>query len=644
MTAAGDTIGGGRAIDALSADRAADEVATLDLISRFEAARVPVVAAIDGSASASWLAVALGCDYRIAAPTARLAFPHIHLGLLPGGGVTQRLPRLAGMAPALALLLSGKPLSAMQAFALGLIDRIATGELLADAIAFAEVIAPNPRRRLREVTVAPDDAAIAAARAKAAHVVRGGLAEHGAIDAVAMSAVTPLDAGVAIEARICRDLIDSEQSAARIHLFVAEQAAAKLPDGSAPSAFEIRTCAVIGAGTMGIGIATTCADAGVAVALIDTQFESLERAKNVIAANYAATVSKRRLAPAEADARIARITYSTEYAAAGDVDLVIEAVFEQLDVKQAVFRQLDASARPDTILATNTSTLDIAKIAAATQRPDGVVGLHFFSPANVMRLLEIVPGERTSLVTLGRALAIGKQLGKIPVVAGNTDGFIGNRMLYSYRREAEFLLEEGASPQRIDSVLTAFGLAMGPFAMADLAGLDIGWRVRKRRYAEHPPIGRYSTIADTLCEAGRFGQKTGAGYYKYAGGDRTPIPDPVVDDVIARAATAAKIKRRDISDDEIVKRCLYPLINEGARIVQEGIAARPSDIDVVYCNGYGFPRWRGGPMRWADSIGLGAVYDDIVRFREEFGDIWQPAELLRELAQHGGSFGSWERT
>jgi 3-hydroxyacyl-CoA dehydrogenase len=547
-----------------------------------------------------------------------------------------------GLGPALALILSGEPVSGSQAQAAGLVDRVAAGDLLADAIVFAREIAAQPRRRLREVAVAADDAALAAARTRAAPPERGGLAEHRAIEAVA-AAVLPLDAGLAHERRLFTELVTSEQSRARIHLFFAEKEAAKLPDGSAAPTFAIRTCAVIGSGTMGTGIAMACANAGIAVAVIDLEPELLERARGIIAANYAATVKKGRLSQPELDARLGRMTFATDYAAARDVDLVIEAVFEDMAVKQDVFRQLDAIVRPDTILASNTSTLDVDAIAAVTSRPGDFVGMHFFSPANVMRLLEIVRGAHTSAETLGRALAVAKQLAKVPVVSGNGDGFIGNRMLYAYRREAEFLLEEGASPQRIDGVLKAFGLAMGPFAMSDLAGLDIGWRIRKRRNADGRPPGRYSTIADTLCEAGRFGQKTGAGYFRYAGGDRTPVPDPFVDDVIARAAAAAGIARREISDAEIVKRCLYPLVNEGAKIVEEGIAARPGDIDVVYCNGYGFPAWRGGPMRWADNVGVRAVYDDIVAFRETFGAVWEPAGLLREVAASGGTFGGWTR-
>jgi 3-hydroxyacyl-CoA dehydrogenase len=638
---AGGNFSGGADMKAFG--RAHGGKTTLDAIAGFESTRVPVVAAIDGNALGGGLEAALGCDYRIATPQAKLGFPEIKRGLLPGAGGTQRAPRLMGLGLALSLILSGETVSGTKALGVGLVDRLSSGDLLADAIAFALEIAANPRRLMREIAVEADEAALATARKKAAHPDRGGLAEHRAIDAVAASATMPLEAGLSYEREMFTELVRGEQSAARIALFFAEREAAKLPDGSVPPKFGVRTCAVIGSGTMGIGIAMSCANVGIRVTLIDLKSDLLERAHTTITANYAATVSKDRLGQAEMDARLARITYSTDFAAACDVDLVIEAVFEEMDVKQDVFRRLDALVRSDTILASNTSTLDVDAIAAVTSRPHDFVGLHFFSPANVMRLLEIVRGKRTSNETLGRAIAIGKQLAKVPVVSGNCDGFIGNRMLYAYRREAEYLLEEGASPQRIDAVLKAFGLAMGPFAMSDLAGLDVGWRIRKRKYAGKPPPVRHSTIADTLCEAGRFGQKTGAGYFRYAQGDRTPIPDPFVDDVIAKAAAAAGITPREISDAEIVKRCLYPLVNEGARIVEDGIAARPGDIDVVYCNGYGFPAWRGGPLRWADSIGLRAVYDDIVRFREAFGDVWEPAGLLRELAARGGTFGAWKR-
>jgi 3-hydroxyacyl-CoA dehydrogenase len=367
----------------------------------------------------------------------------------------------------------------------------------------------------------------------------------------------------------------------------------------------------------------------------------IERARGIITGNYASTQRKGKLTQEEMDARIARITFATSLDAAADVDLVIEAVFEEMGVKQEVFRKLDAIARPGTILATNTSTLDVDAIAGVTLRPQDVVGMHFFSPANVMKLLEIVRGAKTAPETIAHALGIAKQLKKVGVVAGNCDGFIGNRMLHPYGREAQFLLEEGASPERIDRVIKDFGFPMGPFAMGDLAGLDVGWRIRKGRHAIAPPVGRYSKIADELCEQGRYGQKTGAGYYRYEAGSRTPIPDPFVDELIARNARAAGIERREISDDEILKRCMYLLINEAAKELAEGIAARPGDVDVVWVYGYGFPAFRGGPLRWADSIGLASIVDDMRAFERVHGEQWSPAPLLRELAASGGTFGAW---
>jgi 3-hydroxyacyl-CoA dehydrogenase len=422
-------------------------------------------------------------------------------------------------------------------------------------------------------------------------------------------------------------------------VFFAEREAAKPPAGTAPAA-PVKTATVIGGGTMGTGIAMACANAGVAVTLVDLQPDLLERARGIIAGNYGATLRKGKLSQEDHDARLARIAYATSLDAAADVDLVIEAVFEEMDVKQDVFRKLDAIARPGALLATNTSTLDVDAIARATGRPQDVAGMHFFSPANVMKLLEIVRGARTSDETIARALGVAKQLKKVGVVAGNCDGFIGNRMLYTYTRQAGFLLEEGAPPQRIDKVIKDFGFPMGPFAMGDLAGLDVGWRIRKRRFATAPPEGRYSKVADRLCELGRFGQKTGAGYYRYESGNRTPIPDPAVDAVVRACATEAGITQREISDDEILKRCMYPLVNEAAKILDEGIAARPGDVDVVWVYGYGFPAFRGGPLRWADSVGLRSIVDDLDAFARVHGDALEPAPLLRRLADSGGTFGA----
>jgi 3-hydroxyacyl-CoA dehydrogenase len=617
---------------------------TRDLIAWMESSPKPIVAAIAGNALGGGLEAALGADYRIATPTAQLGFPEIKRGLLPGAGGTQRAPRLMGAEPALALILSGDAIDGTRAAALGLVDRLAAGDLLPEANAFARTLIGKGRRRASDLAPAGDPVpAIAAARAKAVPPERGGLAEQRAIDCVEDAFGLPFAQGEARELARFIELLGSEQAKARIYQFFAEREAGKLPDGSAPPAFSPQTAVVIGSGTMGTGIAMTCANVGIAVTLVDVTDEQLTRARGIMTGNYASTVKKGRLTQAEMDARLARISYSTSLEeAAANVDLVIEAVFEEMDVKQEVFRRLDRIARPGTMLATNTSTLDVDAIAAVTSRPQDVVGLHFFSPANVMRLLEIVRGAKTSPQTLANALGLAKKLKKVGVVSGNCDGFIGNRMLYPYRRETEFLIEEGASPQQVDGVLRTFGLAMGPFAMSDLAGLDVGWRIRKRKYGAKRPPGRYSTIADTLCEMGRFGQKTNAGYYRYEPGDRRPIPDPAVDEVIERSAREAGIVRRAIADDEIVKRAMYPLVNEAALILAEGIATRPSDIDVVYVNGYGFPAWRGGPLRWADSLGLRTVVDDMLAFERTHGEVWKPAPLLRELADRGESFGAWK--
>ena len=615
-----------------------------DLIEVLEASAKPVVAALDGNVLGGGFETALGCDYRVAAPTARVGFPEIKRGLLPGAGGTQRAPRLAGAQAALELILSGDPIDAARATALGLVDVLAEdGDLLDAAVAFARTLKNAQRRRASELDAPPDDGAIEAARKRAQPEVRGGLAEHRAIDCVDDALHVPFAEGLARERERFVELIASEQSKARLHIFFAEREAAKLPDGSAPPPFSVRTATVIGGGTMGTGIAMACANAGVQVTLVDLAPDVIERARGIITGNYGATARKGKLSQEEMDARVGRIAFATSLDAAADVDLVIEAVFEEMGVKQDVFRKLDAIAKPGTILATNTSTLDIDAIAGVTARPQDVVGMHFFSPANVMKLLEIVRGAKTSPETIAKALAVAKQLKKVGAVAGNCDGFIGNRMLHQYTREAGFMLEEGASPQQIDGVIKDFGFPMGPFAMGDLAGLDVGWRIRRARNAISPPKGRYSKVGDELCEMGRFGQKTSAGFYRYEAGSRTPIPDPVVDDVIVRNAREAGIERRDISDDEILKRCMYLLVNEAAKILDEGIAARPGDVDVVWVYGYGFPAFRGGPLRWADSIGLQNIVNDMLAFERAHGDYWAPAPLLRQLAENGGTFGAWKR-
>jgi 3-hydroxyacyl-CoA dehydrogenase len=577
-----------------------------DLIVWMESSQKPIVAAIEGNTMGGGLEVALACDYRVAARNARLGFPEIKRGLLPGAGGTQRAPRLIGPQAALEMILSGDPVDGARAAKLGLVDLVAAGDLLETAVTVADTLIDKPRTRASAITIHGDFfETFATARAEAAPQARGGLAQHRAIDCIEDAVALPFAQGDAREMDRFVELLNSEQAKARIYLFFAERAAAKLPDGSVSRPSSVKTAAVIGSGTMGGGIAMACANAGIDVNLVDVDDELLQRARGAISASYGSGVRKGKLTQTEMDERLARIARTTSLEeAASSVDLVIEAVFEEMDVKQDVFRRLDRIAASGTLLASNTSTLDIDAIAAVTARPQDVVGLHFFSPANVMQLLEIVRGTKTSQETLARALSVAKQLKKIPVIAGNCDGFIGNRMLAPYLREAELLLEEGATPHQVDDAIREFGMAMGPFATMDLAGLDVGWRIRKRRYAERPPTGHHPKIADTLCEMGRFGQKTNAGYYRYEPGSRIPIPDLAVEEVIERASREAGTKRRTITPDEIVMRCFAPLVREGEAILAEGIAQRPGDIDVVYVYGYGWPAWRGGPLRWAESIGL----------------------------------------
>ncbi|GAC1582992.1 MAG: 3-hydroxyacyl-CoA dehydrogenase NAD-binding domain-containing protein [Candidatus Elarobacter sp.] len=639
LTGAGGTFSGGADMKNFGIVPAPRPYA-MDLIDALESSPKPIVAALEGPAMGGGLEVALACDFRIAAPSARLAFPEIKRGLLPGAGGTQRAPRLTGAKAALELILGGDPIDGARAKAIGLVDEVASAPLEA-AVVYAKTLG-TARRRASEMTAQRDDEAIEAARKRAQPEARGGLAEQRAIDCVADALTVPVAQGVTRERERFTELVGSEQSKARIHLFFAEREAAKLGDGSVPAPFRVRTATIVGGGTMGTGIAMACANAGISVTLVDVQPDNVERARGIIGGNYAATMTKGRLTQAEMDQRMQLIRYSTSLDAAADVDLVIEAVFEEMAIKQDVFRSLDRIARPGTILASNTSTLDIDAIAGVTARPQDVIGMHFFSPANVMKLLEIVRGSATSPQTIAHALGFAKQIKKVGVVVGNCDGFVGNRMLYPYRREADFLNEEGATPERIDRVIKDFGLAMGPFAMGDLAGLDVGWRIRKRKYAEAPPVGRYSKVADVLCEMGRYGQKTGAGFYTYAEGSRTPIPDPMVDELVDRLAREAGIERRDVSDREILERCMFPLVNEAAKILAEGIASRPGDIDVVWVYGYGFPAFRGGPMRWAESVGLATIVDKMRAYEKVHGDAWAPAPLLVELAERGATFGSWK--
>ena len=615
-----------------------------DLIAAIEASRKPVVAAIHGVAMGGGLELAMGCHYRVAAPGAQLALPESKLGILPGAGGTQRLPRAVGVERALEMVVSGNPVKSDAVAGTALVDKIVEGDLAAGAAAFAERLIgeKRPLRRLRDLPAGIDNAEafFAEARGKVAREYRGNPAPSKCVDAVEAAAKLPFDEGVKVERRCFEELVASPESKALRYAFVGERAVAKIPDvADHTRTIEIRQAAVIGAGTMGAGIAMVFANAGIPVKILETSREALERGLAAIRKNYAGAVARGRLEQQAMDERLARISGALDYADLIDADIAIEAVFEDMAVKKEVFGRLDGAMRRRSILATNTSTLDVNEIARATSRPEWVIGTHFFSPANVMRLLEVVRGAKTSRETLATVMKLAKALGKTAVVSGVCDGFIGNRMLERYFQQAYFLLDEGALPQQVDKALQDWGMAMGPFAMSDMAGNDVGWYVRKRRAAEHPEFA-YSKIPDRICELGRFGQKTGAGFYKYEPGGRTPVPDPEVEKLIGDYRREAGLKPRSIGDPEIVGRCILALVNEGARILEEGIALRPVDIDMVYLTGYGFPRWRGGPMFYADMAGLKNVLAAIEAYRNGYhGECWQAAPLLAKLAAEGGKFG-----
>ena len=615
-----------------------------EVIRRLEECPKPVVAALHGTALGGGLEVALGCHYRCAVAAAQVGFPEVKLGLLPGAGGTQRLPRVAGIEAALTMITSGNPIPAAQAAALGLVDEVVPGDLLDGAVAYAErlVAEGRPLRKISEMQdkvagVAP--AVFDESRKGLARSARGFEAPQRCVDAVQAAATLPFAEGLKRERALFAGLMQGAQSKAQIHVFFSEREATKIPDVPKETPVKpIKSAAVIGAGTMGGGIAMNFANAGIPVRVLEMSQEALDRGLAVVRKNYAATVEKGRLSQKDMDTRMSLIRGTLSYDEIGSADIVVEAVFEEMGVKKQVFGILDRAARPDAILATNTSTLDIDAIAGATSRPGQVIGTHFFSPANVMRLLEIVRGARTSKETIATAMELARKIRKVGVLVGNCDGFVGNRMLHGYIREAEFLLEEGALPQQVDKVIYDFGLPMGPFTMGDLAGLDVGWRIRKGKAATRPKHLRYSPIGDRICEMGRFGQKTGAGWYRYEKGSRNPVPDPEIEALIIRTSREQGFERRQISNQEILKRCMYPLINEGAKILEEGIAIRSSDIDVIYIYGYGFPVYRGGPMFYADTVGLGRVYDDICAFHKAHGEFWQPAPLLERLAREGKRF------
>jgi len=608
-----------------------------EVIAAIEAMPKPVVAALHGTALGGGFELALACHFRVAVAGARVGLPEVKLGLLPGAGGTQRLPRLIGPEKALKMIVTGDPIEAREAFADGVIEEIVDGDLTDGAIAFVRRIVAD-RRPLRLVRDR-DDKLVAEGFADAAEVLtrrlRGREAPAACVEAVRNAIVLPFEEGLQREGELFRKLVAGDQSKAQRHIFFAEREAARvpgIPDGTKPR--PMATAAVIGAGTMGGGIAMCFANAGIPVTIVETSRDLLQRGIDRVAANYRTTVSRGGLAAGEMEHRLALIHGVTELDAVGAADFVIEAVFEEMDLKKRVFADLDRIAKAGAVLATNTSTLDVDAIARATKRPQDVLGTHFFSPANVMRLLEIVRGAATAPDAVATAVALGRRLDKVPVTVGVCYGFVGNRMLARRSVEAERLLLEGALPQEVDAAVTGFGFPMGPFAMADMAGLDVGWRIRKGR-------GERNEIEDALCEAGHFGQKTGKGYFRYEAGSRTPLPDPEVERTILEVSSRAGIARRPIPPEEIVERMVYPMVNEGARILEEGIATRPGDIDVIWVYGYGWPVWRGGPMYYADRLGLAQIRDRLTLYAERSGDeTLRPATRISRLAAEGRGFAS----
>ena len=647
VTGAGKAFSGGADIKEFGSPRAIAEPNLLSLIKLVEASPKPVIAAINGTCMGGGLELSLGCHYRVAAPKVPVALPEVKIGLVPGAGGTQRLPRALGVETALNMIVSGEPVpSDVLAAVPGqkLFDRIVDGDLLAGALAFAaEVAAVRPLPRVRDLKVShPNpDAYFQFARNTVRAMAKNFPAPARCVDCVEQSLKSRFDDGMRYERDAFLALMMTPECRALRHAFFAERAASKIadvPEGTPQR--PVAKVAVIGAGTMGGGISMNFLNAGIPVTILETKQDALDRGLATIRKNYEAQVRKGKLKEDKFAQRMALLTPTLTYDDIRDADLVIEAVFEDMGVKEAVFRKLDEVMKPGAILASNTSTLDLNRIASFTKRPQDVVGLHFFSPANVMKLLEVVRGEHTGRDVLATVMAMARKIRKTAVVSGVCDGFIGNRMIEQYSRQAGFLLDEGATPAQVDKAIEKFGFAMGPFRMGDLAGNDIGWAIRKRRYVEKPHM-RYSRTADLLCEMGRFGQKTGAGWYDYQPGKRDAIPSTLVEDMIAKHRTGLGVAPRRIADDEIVHRLVYSLVNEAAKILEEGIAGKASDIDMVYLTGYGFPLHRGGPMRYADEQGLFNVVQAMKKFAANPLDdatFWQPAPLLARLAAEGQSF------
>ncbi|RPE70733.1 short chain enoyl-CoA hydratase /3-hydroxyacyl-CoA dehydrogenase [Tibeticola sediminis] len=653
ITGAGRAFSGGADIREFGTPKALQEPNLLTVIRAVEGAEKPVIAAIHSVCMGGGLELALGCHYRIAAPGCSVALPEVKLGLIPGAGGTQRLPRAIGVEPALNMIVSGEAVPSERLAQIPgqkLFDRMAASvdSLGEEALAFALEVAgrhaqgePLPRVRDVRLKVPLGEAYFQFARNMVKGMAKGFPAPVKCVDAVQAATTKAFEEGLRAERDIFIDLMWTPESRALRHLFQAERAVSKIPDVPAEIPLrEIKSVAVIGAGTMGGGISMNFLNAGIPVKILEMKQEALDRGVATIRKNYESQIKKGKLKQDKYEQRMALLSTTLDYADLRDADLVIEAVFEDLGVKEAVFRKLDETMKPGAILASNTSTLDLNKIAAFTRRPEDVVGLHFFSPANVMKLLEVVRGEKTAKDVLATVMALAKKIKKVAVVSGVCDGFIGNRMIEQYSRQAGFLLDEGCTPAQVDRAIEKFGFAMGPFRMGDLAGNDIGWAIRKRRYVEKPGL-KYSKTADLLCERGRFGQKTGAGWYDYAPGKRDPIESAEVIAMIEEHRKTLGITPRKISDEEIVERLVFALVNEGAHIIEEGIALRASDIDIVYIYGYGFPVQRGGPMFYADEVGLYNVVQIMKRLAKnpyDDAEFWKPAPLLARLASEGKTF------
>ncbi|HEV3490317.1 MAG TPA: 3-hydroxyacyl-CoA dehydrogenase NAD-binding domain-containing protein [Reyranella sp.] len=618
-----------------------------DVIATMENCPKIVVAALHGTPLGGGLETALGAHYRVSLASTRVGLPEVHLGLLPGAGGTQRLPRLTGAKYALDAIIAGRHIPAPEAKSKGIIDALVDGDLLAGAVAHAQMLVAQkaPRRRVRDLKATLESPDLFKETEKAiARRARGFKAPWSIIKCVQTAVELPFDEGMKRERELFLELLTSQESAAQRYYFFAEREAAKVLDVPADTPQrEIRKAGIVGAGTMGGGIAMNFANAGIPVTLLEVKQEALDRGLKTIRTNYENTAKRGGMKAEDVDKRMGLITPTLAYDDLKDSDVIIEAVFETMEVKEGVFKKLDEVAKPGAVLATNTSGLDVNQIANYTKRPGDVIGMHFFSPANVMKLLENVRGKATQKDVIATVMSLSKKIGKIPVLVGVCEGFVGNRMLRQRGIQSSYMMEEGALPQQIDKVIYDFGFPMGPFAMSDLAGNDVGWRIRQGKKEKEQRNVRYTGyIADAICELGRFGQKTGAGYFKYNLPDRTPIPDPEVEKIIEETSKKLGITRRAISDQEILERCVYPMVNEGAKILAEGMAQRSLDIDVIWVNGYGWPVYRGGPMWWADNVvGLKTIHDALLKYRDASGDpFWEPAPLLKKLVQEDKKFST----